>query len=263
MKRISLITALLLNHSARALIGAAMLLVTLLVAESAKAADLVTIVAFGDSTTAVRDSTKIYAAILQDELRNVRIINAGVSGNTTDMARKRFEKDVLTHQPQIAIIQFGINDAAIDVWKQPPASVPRVSLPDYRQNLTSMVQALKAQRARVVLMTSNPIHWSDVTRKLYAKPPYLPEDVEGFNVILRHYAQAVREIAKAEGVGLVDVFAAFKAREAEPDRKPGSLARDGMHPDDEGHRLIADLLIKHLAAVALPPMHAAELQLPD
>jgi len=34
----------------------------------------------------------------------------------------------------------------------------------------------------------------------------------------------------------------------EKGRKPGSFARDGMHPDDEGHRIIADLLIGHLTA---------------
>jgi|GEM_PF-2500223 len=99
----SLHAALITNRPARALIGAALLLVTLSVIESAKAAAPVTIVTFGDSTTAVRGSTRIYSAILQDELRNVRIINAGVGGNTTDMGRKRFEQDVLTHQPQIAI----------------------------------------------------------------------------------------------------------------------------------------------------------------
>jgi len=49
---LTLLTALLLNRPARALIGTALLLVTLLVAESAKAAAPVTIVTFGDSTTA-------------------------------------------------------------------------------------------------------------------------------------------------------------------------------------------------------------------
>ena len=57
----------------------------LLHAADAPSAEPVTIVAFGDSTTAVRGSTKVYASVLQEELRNVRVINAGVSGNTTEM----------------------------------------------------------------------------------------------------------------------------------------------------------------------------------
>lgn len=211
-----------------------------------------TIVTFGDSVTAARGRTIIYSALLASDLsfegKEVKVINAGIGGHTTNNGKARFQKDVLDHRPDVAVIMFGINDAAVDVWKSPPASAPRVSLADYRQNLTTMVQALKMQGTRVVLMTSNPIHWSDTTRKLYAKPPYLPEDVDGFNVLLRDYTQAVREVAKSEGVGLVDVFAAFKAREAQAGHKPGSLARDGMHPDDEGQRLIADLLITHLTA---------------
>jgi len=113
-------------------------------------------VTFGDSTTAVRGSTRIYSAILQDELRDVRVISAGVGGDTTDMDRKRFEQDVLTYQPQVAIIQFGINDAAIDVWRNPPATEPRVSLERYEANLRNFIQTLKSKDTQVVLMTSNP-----------------------------------------------------------------------------------------------------------
>ena len=61
-----------------------------LYAADAPVAEPVTVVAFGDSTTAARGSTRVYASVLQEELRNVRTINAGVSGNTTEMARKRF-----------------------------------------------------------------------------------------------------------------------------------------------------------------------------
>jgi lysophospholipase L1-like esterase len=219
---------------------------------SAGSAAAQTIVTFGDSVTAVRGRTAIYSGLLADELsfdgRAVNVINAGIGGHTTKDGKARFQKDVLEPHPDVAVIMFGINDAAVDVWKNPPATTPRVPLADYRENLTAMVRALKAQGARVALMTSNPIHWSEVTRKLYAKPPYLPDDVEGFNVLLREYVQAVREIARAEDVGLVDVFAAFQAREALPGHHPGSLTRDGMHPDDEGHRLIADALIEHLTA---------------
>jgi hypothetical protein len=50
---------------------------------AAWAAEPVTIEAFGDSTTAVRGFTKVYASGLQEELRNVRIINAGVPGNSS------------------------------------------------------------------------------------------------------------------------------------------------------------------------------------
>ncbi len=87
------------------------------------------IVAFGDSTTAPRGNLKVYADILRDELTGVQVINAGVGGNTTSMARLRFEADVLTHAPDLVLIQFGINDSAIDVSRG--AAQPRVSRETY------------------------------------------------------------------------------------------------------------------------------------
>ena len=62
------------------------------------------------------------------------------------------------------------------------------------------------------------------------------------------YVQAVRDIAREESVGLVDVFEAGKKADQQAGRKPGWLCRDGMHPDDDGHRLVANLLIEHLSA---------------
>ena len=50
------------------------------------------------------------------------MINRGVPGNTTSQARARFAADVLDNHPDLVIIQLGANDAAIDVWKDPPAT---------------------------------------------------------------------------------------------------------------------------------------------
>ena len=235
----------------KSLLTSAAFLLALLFCHSALAAP-VTIVAFGDSTTAPRGRTAVYATLLANELSceggDVRVINAGVGGNTTANARTRFQKDVLEHKPDVVILQFGINDSAVDVWKNPPATAPRVALAEYRKNLAEMVRTLKQGGTRVVLMTPNALYWTDTTRKLYSKPPYLPEDADGFNVLLRDYVEAVRVLAHEEGTGLIDVFEACKKADLQPGRKPGWLCRDGMHPDDDGHRLVANLLIAHLSA---------------
>lgn len=209
-----------------------------------------TLVAFGDSTTAPRGSTEVYATLLANELSydggDVKVINSGIGGNTTTMAKARFEKDVLAHNPAIAILQFGINDSAVDVWKKPPATSPRVSLDDYRKNLREMIQTLKQRNARVILMTPNPVSWTDPLRKLYNTAPYVLDDPDGMNVNLRNYAEAVRQLAKEESVALIDIYTEFKKADAMPKHKPGWLSKDGMHPDDPGHRLVARLLMEHL-----------------
>ena len=204
------------------------------------------IVAFGDSTTAPRGKLVVYADLLRGELPgkgiSAQVINAGLGGNTTAMARKRFERDVLSHKPALAIIQFGINDAAVDVWKTPPATKSRVSKEHYRANLEFFIDSLHKQGAQVVLMTPNPLRWSPRIKKMYGKPPYDPNAVDGFTGILSGYAAIVRDVAKAQSVELIDVYAQYEAYDAKPGQSMDSLLLDGMHPNAKGHRLAADLL---------------------
>lgn len=207
----------------------------------------ITVVTFGDSTTARRGSLRIYADILQAELPDrgvqARVINAGVGGNHTDKARARFEKDVLKHDPDVVVIQFGINDAAVDVWKTPPATVPRVDLETYVENLTHFIGTLKSRGSTVVLMTPNPLRWTPKLQKMYGRSPYLPDDGDGFNVLLKRYAERVREIARNEDVELIDVFQQFNDFGNQPGQSVSDLLLDGMHPNEHGHRLVADALI--------------------
>lgn len=202
-----------------------------------------TIVAFGDSTTAARGSLEVYANLLPTSLGTVAspicVVNAGVGGNTTQDARKRFQKDVLDQKPGLVVIQFGINDSAVDVWRTPQASHPRVDLATYRKNLDYFCQTLKARDCRVVLMTPNPMQWTDKLKELYGKSPYDPNDVDGFNVLLKKYAEAVREVARKEKVILVDVYQEFESYAKQKKQSIENLLLDGMHPNERGHQLIA------------------------
>jgi len=231
------------------------LIVACVCARAARAADArpFTIVAFGDSTTAPRGALPVYARLLQDELtakgRALLVINAGVGGNTTEMARARFEKEVLARQPDFAIVQFGINDAAVDVWKKPPATQPRVALPRYESNLREFVQRLKSAGARVIVMTPNPLRWTPKLKEMYGRPPYAPDDPDGFNVLLKDYAGAARRVAREEQVACVDIFQVFAGYAGPGGRAVDDLLLDGMHPNEKGHRLIADALKPVLCAL--------------
>ncbi len=216
--------------------------------------DWARIVAFGDSTTAPRGRLTLYADLLERELPtkgiDVRVINAGVGSSHTEHARGRFKKDVLAHKPAWVIVQFGINDAAIDVWKKPPAKTPRVKLDRYKANIEYFVETVRAHQINVILMTPNPLRWVPKTRELYGKPPYRPDDPDGFNALLRDYADAVREVAKDKSVALVDIYAQYEAYDRQDGKSMDELLLDGMHPNEKGHRLAADLLIEKLTAGA-------------
>ena len=206
-----------------------------------------TLVTFGDSTTAPRESLEVYSELLEKQLKvkapTARVINAGVRGNNTEDASRRFQKDVLGHKPDLVVLQFGINDSAVDVWKDPPADKPRVDLKNFRNHLQYFIRTLKTRGVRVVLMTPNPLRWTPRLRELYGKPPYQPEDPEGMNRLLLTYAAAVRELAREESVALVDIDAAFRDY-AHGHGSLDDLLIDGMHPNQQGQRLVAEMLGK-------------------
>jgi len=209
------------------------------------------IIAFGDSTTAPRDTIDVYASRLARALAGcgvgATVVNAGVPGNSTEDGRARFQMDVLDQDPTLVIIQFGINDSAIDVWRDPPASTPRVSRARYKENLAYVIQELATRKIQAVLMTPNPMRWAEKTRELYNKPPYDTGDADGFNVLLGDYAEAAREVAAETDTPLVDIYAVFQAYDAEAGKSMDDLLLDGMHPNDAGHALITSLLVEAMA----------------
>ncbi|NUQ66605.1 MAG: exo-alpha-sialidase [Pirellulales bacterium] len=204
------------------------------------------IVAFGSSTTAPRGSLVVYPMLIEWELtdqgRNVQMINAGVGGDNTRSAAARFEKDVLAQRPDLVIIQLGINDSAIDVWKG--ATAPRVPIDEYERRLEEFVKRIQAQGGKVILMTSNPIRWTDKLKELYGKPPYNPADPDGFSFLLKDYAERMRQVAARNGIPLVDSFRMFTEYGRVEGRSVDDLLLDGMHPNDAGHALEADALLE-------------------
>jgi sialidase-1 len=218
-----------------------------------KPGDLPVIVAFGDSTTAPRPGAikQVYADRIAEILDKSGAVgpvyNAGVGGNTSEAGKRRFSQHVLARQPSVVVIMFGLNDAAIDVWKNPPATESRVPLAQYEDNIRWMVAQVRANDARPVLMTTNPLRWTPQLIKLYGKPPYRVDDADGFDApVLSKYNAALRQLAKDLDVPLIDVHAAFTKH------GPDKLLLDGMHPNDKGHEIIAELLTPVLQKVLSP-----------
>lgn len=223
------------------------------VAADKESAESFTIVTFGDSTTATRGPLVVYSMLLEIELPQqgipVKVINAGIGGNTTQNAVARFEKDVLQKKPDLVVIQFGINDSAVDVWKDPPATKSRVSKEKYEANLRSLIKQLKEKQIDVILMTPNSLRWIPRIKKLYGKPPYNPEDPDGFNLFLKSYAETVRQIAKENNLPLVDVYAAFETYAKQPGQSAQDMLLDGIHPNTKGQRKVANLLMPQIKQV--------------
>lgn len=206
------------------------------------------IVMFGDSTTAPRGSLRVYSTRVETALQSIGsslgVHNAGIGGNTTRDALKRLQADVLKYKPRIVVMQFGINDSAVDVWKKPPATTPRVALAEYLGNLRKMITAARKQGAKVILMTTNPLRWTAKLKELYGKPPYQADAEDGFDsATLAGYNEALRQLAAELKVPLVDVRAAYPGFAAKHQTTVEGMLLDGMHPNDLGQQLVAELLV--------------------
>jgi sialidase-1 len=211
------------------------------------------IIMFGDSTTAPRGSLKVYATrvetVLQSAGSTLGVFNAGIGGNTTRDALKRLQADVLRYKPRLVVMQFGINDSAVNVWQKPPATAPRVPLAEYLANIRRMVTAAQDAQAKVILMTTNPLRWTPKLKEVYGKPPYDPTSEDGFDsATLAGYNVALHKLAAELKVPLVDVHAAYPDFAAKHQTTIEGMLLDGMHPNDLGHELVAELLVPAIRA---------------
>jgi lysophospholipase L1-like esterase len=229
------------------MVAASIIALAILLQTASFSAQAVRIVTFGDSLTAPRAGVITYSDVLSRSLAKrgikVEVINSGVPGDTSTKARARFATDVLARSPNLVIIQLGANDAAIDVWKTPAATQPRVSKSEYGSNLRYFIRTLRERSTHVILMTPNRFAWTPKLRSLYGKPPYDVSSDDGFNFMLDEYAEIMRDIAFRERIPLIDCAKHI----------PSSALLDGMHPSSAGHRIVADLLLPVVYPLLLKP----------
>ncbi len=182
----------------------------------------VTIVAFGDSITAGfavrRGFPSFWREMLQQKypLARLEMINSGVSGDTTLDGLARLDWSVLSYEPDLVTINFGINDAVLGL-----------GLNEFEMNLKKMVKRILAgPGSEVLLLSSQPLE----------TPPY--------DKMVRDYYHAIEGVAKQMDVGFVDVYKAWTEK-IQPGTPLGSLIIAGLdHPNEEGYKIIAEELMK-------------------
>lgn len=189
----------------------------------------VTIVCLGDSVTGVYYHTggrRAYPEMIPLALEQVypkcriKLINAGISGNTTVDALNRLEKDVLDHKPDLVTVMFGLNDMV------------RVPIADYQANLKSIIDKCHSIGAEVLLCTPNAVIES--TGRPISK--------------LLEYCAAMRATGQERNVPVCDCYGAHLAlRERDPLAWRLTLS-DAIHPNMDGHKLTAVTIVRSISA---------------
>lgn len=169
------------------------------------------IVAFGDSLTAGAGvaAEAAYPALLSQKLRTAglsyRVVNAGVSGETTAGGRSRIGK-ILAYRPALVILELGANDG-----------LRGLPVAEMEKNLSAIIETLQRHRIPVVLagmkVPSN-----------YGKP----------------YSEAFERVyptlAARFQIPLIPFFLEGVAG------RPDLNQDDGLHPTPAGYRAILDRL---------------------
>ncbi len=175
------------------------------------------IVAFGDSLTAGfgAEPGNSYPDFLQKDLDRAgltwRVINAGVSGDTTTDGVNRLG-EVLSHKPRIVIVEFGGNDG-----------LRGLPIETTRANLEQIVTTLRNRGATVVLAG------------MTLPPNYGPDYIRSFEQIYKDLAaryQLARIPFLLEGVATVATR--------------NLMQRDGLHPTAQGNAIVAETVMRYL-----------------
>jgi len=211
------------------------------IAEKLAANQPVKIACLGDSVTGVYYHTggrRAYPEMVAVALEQVypqakiTVINAGISGHTTQDALKRLQTDVLDHKPDLVTVMFGLNDMV------------RVPLADYQTNLKTIVEKCRGIGAEVMLCTPNSVIESG------GRP----------TAKLVEYCKAMKDVGQLVDAPVCDCYAAH-----EDLRRRDSLAwrlvmSDAIHPNMDGHKLNAVAICRAISGRDVSLGTAAPLQ---
>jgi len=145
-------------------------------------------------------------------------IDRGISGQTTAQMLLRFGPDAVALNPKVIHLMAGTNDVA--------ANAGALAIESTKANITAMADLAKANRISLVIGAIPPaasFPWRDRIAPV--------DDIRALN-------RWLREFAASRGLPFIDYFAALGT--AEGAAREG-LTRDGVHPNADGYRIMADL----------------------
>jgi lysophospholipase L1-like esterase len=165
-------------------------------------------------------------AVVTDDYDQPTIFNLGVSGDSSGDVLARFENEtkVRASEELAFVIAIGTNDSRIK------AGTNYSDSNRYKQNINEIFSLAKHYSDKILFVgltpcveeRSNPVSWGDT----------------GYtNGRIKEFDNTLREFCNENQIPFVEVFEPFAKAEAKAELLP-----DSLHPNDEGHQLIADLV---------------------
>jgi lysophospholipase L1-like esterase len=174
----------------------------------------------GYYATPVVDTFNAYPLLLHKGLSKafpyavINVIVTAIGGEQSESGAERFDRDVLSHRPDVVTIDYGLNDRGIGLERAKKA-------------WSTMIEKAQKAGVKVILLTPT----GDFRAK-FGDP----------NDPLSQHAAQIRALAAQYHVGLVDSLALFERYV-----KKGGKLQDIMsavnHPNRKGHDMVAESLL--------------------
>jgi lysophospholipase L1-like esterase len=158
-------------------------------------------------------------------------IGAGIGGNKVYDLFLRMEDDVLSKAPDVVVIYVGVND----VWHKRSYGTG-TDLDKFERFYTAIIKKLKAANCKIAVCT----------------PAVIGERTDFSNELdgdLNQYSNVIRNLAKANGLPLIDLRKAFldyNLKSNKDNKESGILTTDRVHLNEKGNALVADEMWKVL-----------------
>lgn len=159
------------------------------------------------------------------------VFNLGISGDVTEGILKRLDNEVEAHkwrwpdEELTFVFAIGINDSIIE------NGVERSNPEKYREELEKLISKAKHYSDKLLFVELTPCDEVEVNNRPGKAKQYTVSRVQQFN-------ETLRSVCAKYGVPIVKVWEEMKKRLD----KGENLLTDGLHPNDAGHQLIADLV---------------------
>ena len=190
------------------------------------------VVFFGDSVTVgagAGDTDRGFVSILRERLSaesrlgSSQVIVSAFGGLHGDLENTRA---VLRERPGLVVVEVGAHSALED---------QATPIATFRSAYGLMLDCLQGSGAVVVVGTTAWLHWPG-DDPAYARASAI--------------SQVIREEAAKRGIPVADIWDAMKDR-------PAYISPDGIHPNDVGHEMIADLYWRQIEPQMSVPPHVS------
>ncbi len=156
--------------------------------------------------------------------QKTQVLNLGIGGDTSTKILKRLDAEITARfspsWPFAFVFSFGANDERTIQGK------PETSLEEFKQNAQAIIDIAKKHSQAILFVAAPPL----------SQPEVMFKGVEYSDERIVEYQDALQEIVEAAGIKFVDVREALEAAE------DNIFSYDGLHPNDLGHQIIAEVV---------------------